>query len=61
MGTEGGGPESMAQWVNIIVIEHMHHNNLLEQVGRGPQFRLAIQVVVAVVTPAETSYPLSQV
>ncbi len=34
---------------------------LLEQVGRGSQFPLAIQVAVAVVTPAETSYPLSQV
>ncbi len=34
---------------------------LLEQVGRGSQFPLAIQLAVAVVTPAETSYPMSQV
>ncbi len=61
VGTEGGEPESLAQWVSIIVIERMHPSNLPEQVGRGSQFRLAIQLAVAVVTPAETSYPLSQV
>ncbi len=31
------------------------------QVGRGPQAPLAIQVAIAVVTPGETSYPLTQV
>ncbi len=45
---------------NIIVVD-THHNNIREQVGRGPQVPLAIQVAIAVVTPLETSYPLTQV
>ncbi len=48
----------MAEWVNT---EHTHQNNLREQVGRGSQFSVIVQVAVAVVTPVETSYPLSQV
>ncbi len=31
------------------------------QVGRGPQAPLAIHVAIAVMTPVETSYPLTQV
>ncbi len=47
---------------NIIVIGILKILCILhEQVGRGSQFPLAIQVAVAVVTPVETSYPLSQV
>ncbi len=46
---------------NIIVIDSEHHNNIREQVGRGPHVPLAIQVAIAVVTPVETSYPLTQV
>ncbi len=61
MGTEGWGPQSMAEWVNIIEIGIPNIRILLEQVGRGPQFSLTIQLAVAVVTPAETSYPMSQV
>ncbi len=51
----------MAEWVNIIEIGIPNIRILLEQVGRGPQFSLTIQVAVAVVTPVETSYPLTQV
>ncbi len=39
----------------------LHHNNIREQFGRDPQVPLAIQVAIAVVTPVETSYPLTQV
>ncbi len=60
---EGGLPQFTAEWVNIIVVdsEHTHHNNIREQVGRGPQVPLARQAAIAVVTPVETSYPLKQV
>ncbi len=40
-------------------MDNLH--DLREQVGRGPHTPLAIQVAVAVMTPVETSYPLTQV
>ncbi len=40
-------------------MDNLH--DLREQVGRGSHTPLAIQVAVAVMTPVETSYPLTQV
>ncbi len=67
IGDRGRGT-TVHSWVSKIIIsvigidsEHTHHNNIREQVGRGPHIPLARQVAVAMVTPVETSYPLTQV